>query len=101
MEMIGPVVDGQMILLAVEREAPLAYAVAIAPHQSAQKGFWTRHDPLYIVMSLYNIGKVPVSVGHHNRYKGTSVVSNRYFAALAVTQDEEVRPLPLYLLLEV
>ena len=88
MEVVGAVVDCKAVLLAVNCELALAYAVAVAAYQCAEEWLGAVQEVIDAVVSLDDIGVVAVLVGNHDAAYCASVVCYCHFATSLVLEDE-------------
>ena len=101
MQVVGTVVDCEVIFLTVHRETTFTDAVAIPADKSTQKRFGRMNAAVYVVVPLDDIGHMAVAVGHHDCHEGTTVVGDGYFHSVTVCQDKQIRFPAVYLFLEV
>ena len=100
-QVVRPVVHGEVVLLAVEREATLADAVAVAAYERAEERFGRIEAVVDIIVSLDNVGIVAVAVGHHDSHERAAVVGNGHFHAVFISQEKQIYGLAVDFLLEI
>ena len=88
-QVVGTIVDGQLILLAVEVELALGNAVAVAADEGAEERLGAVDQAVDVVVALDDVGYVAVAVGHHNRNDGTTIVGDAYLIAGGILEDVE------------
>ena len=88
---VGAVVDGQLVLLAMQLEPAFADAVAVAAHQRREVGLGALYYVLDVVVALYHVGVVAVAVGHHDGYDSTAIVGDSHFITLLIFKDVQIR----------
>ena len=80
-QVVGTIVDGQVILLAVEVELALGDTVAVAADEGTEERLGAVDDAVNVVVTLDNVGNVAIAVGYHNRNNGTAIVGDAYLIA--------------------
>ena len=90
MKVIGAVINGQAVVLAIHYKMSLGDSVSIAADQSAKERFGTVNHVLNRVMSLNNIGHLAFLVGNHDGHYCTTVIRDAYFHSITVRQRVEV-----------
>ena len=90
MQGVGTIVDGELILLAVQLELAAADAVAIATDERREIRLGAVDDSFDGVVSLDDVGIVAVAVGNHNGYEGASVIGDGNFIAQTVFQNVKI-----------
>ena len=100
-QVVGAVVDGQVVLLAVEGELAVADAVALATYEGGEEGLGRAHAVVNVVVSLNHVGIVAVAVGHHNSYECAAIVGDGHFHTVFVGQEEEVGGFTIDFFLEI
>ncbi len=88
-QMVGAVVDGEVVLFAVNSELAFADAVAITADKCAEEWLGAVQKIVDAVVSLDYIGVVAVLVGDHNAAYCATVVCDCNFVALLVLQYEQ------------
>lgn len=101
MQMVGAIVDSQVVLLAIELELAAAYTVTITSHKSGEEGLGAVQTVVDTVMPLDDVGHLAVTVGYHNGHDGTAIIGDSYLAAICIGEEKEIDLLALYFLLEV
>ena len=101
MEVIGAVVDGEVVDFAIEVKLSMADTIAIAPHQSREEGFGRVDTIVNVVVSLNDIGQVALTVGYHNGYDSAAIICDCHFVAIRIAQEEEIHLLSTNFLLEI
>ena len=90
MQMVGTVVECQLVVLAVQGELSFADAVTPTSNQSGQVGLFTAHELLDAAMTLDDVTYFTVLVGYHNGTDSTSIIRDGYFVTQTVLQDVQI-----------
>ena len=90
MKGVRTVVDGQLILFAVQRELSTADTVAVSSDECRQKRLWAVNYILDIVVSLNNVGNFSILIGHHDCYNGSTVVGDCNLISESVSQYVQI-----------
>lgn len=101
MEVVGAIIDGKAIFLAVELELATADAVAITSHEGGEERLWTAEAVVDVVVTLNDVGQMAITVGYHNGYDGTAIIGDGNLAAIRICQEEKFDLLAANFLLEV
>ena len=96
MQVVHAIVAGQRVFLAIHGKLTLADAVAVATDEGREERFGTVDHLVDVGMSLDDVGKVAVTVGHHDSHHGTAVVGHLDLNAIVITQCVEVSLFSLY-----
>ena len=92
---VGAIINGKAVLLAIERKATFADAVAVTPDEGAEKSVGAIDDVVDAVMSLHDVAHLAVAVGNHDGTECTTVIGESHFTTLVVCENEKVGLLPV------
>ena len=87
-EVVGTVVDGEVVLFSVNCELALAYAVAVTAYKCAEEWLGAVQKVVYAVVSLNYVRIVAVLVRNHDAAYCASVVCDCNFATCFVLQNK-------------
>ena len=90
-QVVGAVVDGEVVFLAVQREVAFTNAVAVTAYEGGEEGLGRIDAVVDVVVSLNDVSHLTFAVGHHDGY----------LHAVGIGKEEEVRLLTIDNLLEV
>ena len=87
MERVWTIVDGKVVLLAVQLELALADTVSVSSNECRE--IWLRRVYYFldVVMSLNNVGHLAVFVRNHDGYDCSTIVGDSNFVAFVVSKD--------------
>jgi hypothetical protein len=88
--MVGTVVEGQLIVLAVQRELSFADTVTPATDKRGEIRLLTTGELLDTVVTLDHVTYVTVFVWHHDSTDGTTIIRDGYFETLTVPEDVQI-----------
>ena len=93
MQAVGTVVDGELVVLAVNRELAFGDAIAVATDEGSEVAAFCAVLLVVsdVVMSEADIGHVAVLVGDHDADDASSEVREAHFHAFSVGEDVECR----------
>ena len=74
MQVVGTIVQGQLVVLAVQRELTFADAVAPTANQGGEERFLPTHQLFNVGMALNNVTYFAVLVRYHDGHNGSSIV---------------------------
>ncbi len=89
MQMMGAVVGGEAVVLAVQVEAPVGDAIGAASDDAAEIGAVALHVTIESVEAEGDVAGMAVSVGRFQRDEGCAVVHYRSGCAVLVAQREQ------------
>lgn len=100
-KVVGTIVDGEVVVLAVELEGTAADAVTITSHERGEEGLGGSDAVGNAVVALNDVGHIALTIGYHNGHDATAIIRDGYLAAICISQEEEVNLFSIYNLLEV
>ena len=89
-EMVGTIVDGQLIILAIQCELTFADAVSPSSNQSRKVRFFTAGKLFYTSVSLDDITYIPVFIGNHDSYDSTTIIRHSNLVTFTVLKDVQI-----------
>ena len=87
MQVVGTIIEGELVVLAVERELTLADAVAIASDKGGAIDLVGFHKSLNAVEALDDVSYLALPVGHHDGTDGAAIVGDCHFVTFTVAQN--------------
>ena len=90
MQMVGTVVEGQLIVLAIQRELTLADTVTPTANQGGEIRLLTAGELFDTVVTLDHVTYFTVFVRHHDSADGTAIIRDGYFETLTVPEDVQI-----------
>ena len=90
MQVVGSIIECQLILLAIQRKLSLADAVAPTTYQCRKVGLLSAGQLFNTIVTLNNVSNVSVFVGHHNGDDSSTIVGDCYFIAFTVTENVQI-----------
>ena len=101
MEVVGAVVNGELVFLAIEGKLTVLDAVTVAADKCAEEGLGRCYYLVDRVVTLYYIALFAVAVGHHDGEQCTAIVGECYLVTQLVGEDVQIGLLSVDIFLKV